>query len=176
MNFEYEGHYCIFDEGFETTYEFPTINKSYLNLKVGDTSKELYAGVGRLGSYVVEYPEGYDYNTYYKFDWKVEDESIVKINEKSDTEITATALKAGKTNIICTISTADGAEKIDKTIKVTVTAENPVVDPKKEDPIVEPKTDPDDTVAKKILPNTGKEILIISSIFVLIILAKYLIK
>ncbi len=166
MDFEFERTYFIYTDGFETTYEFPIINKSYLNLKVGDTSEKLYAGISQLGSYAVEYPEGYDYNTYYKYEWKAEDNSIVKINKLSDNEITATALKSGTTNIICSISTADGKETINKTIKVKV---NDNSTPKKEDDTnISGK---DNTIANKILPATGKGIIIFVVIFLLIIMA-----
>ena len=103
----------------------PVINTTALDLNMNETNS-LYVYITQLGSFAISYPEGYNEDNYYKYEWSVEDENIVKIKEAStikraDSEVEVIPAKEGKTTITCNISTVDGKESIKKIVIVNVT-------------------------------------------------------
>lgn len=161
------------DDKFEITYQWAVINKSVLTMKPNDI-QEVSADVISLGTYAVEYPEGYDNSNYYIYEWSSANEDIAKVESGEDNKnVKITAITTGNTEVYCTIKTADGSETIKKTIKVTVTGDSESKDDENSDSRSEEDSEnkKDDTVSPNKLANTGEKFTFIVAILFFIIVA-----
>ncbi len=106
-----------------TTGDYLFVSKDEFNIKKNYFGNEISADVSPIGDYAVIYPEGYYYGNYYKYEWKAEDENIIKIikDRKYEPTVEFDAKNVGTTNIVLTVTTADDKETVTKNIVVNVT-------------------------------------------------------
>ena len=116
-SYNYEEKKFIISDRFSNG-DIPVISDSVVNLE--KNSVEVYTIMTRGGSYDVQYPDGYNKDTYYKYEWSIEDDNIAKIEKVSDTQVKIIPVANGTTKLKCIIKTADGKETITKVTNITV--------------------------------------------------------
>ncbi len=100
--------------------DFVLVDNSIVNLKKNEETKKVKAHVTPFTTDFVIYPDGYDKSTYYSYDWKSSDESIVKIQgENNKDEVILKSVAPGEAEIYCTITSLE-KQSIIKTVKVAV--------------------------------------------------------
>ncbi len=106
-----------------STGDYLTVDNDVFNIKTNYLANKISTNIAPIGTYAVDYPKGYYNGNYYKYEWNVEDETIVTINEYTKYEpiVQFDAKNVGTTNIILTVTTADGKETVTKSILVNVT-------------------------------------------------------
>ena len=116
-SYNYEEKKFIISDRFSNG-DIPVISDSVVNLEKNPV--EVYTIMTRGGSYDVQYPDGYNKDTYYKYEWSIEDDKIAKIEKVSDTQVKLIPAANGTTKLKCIIKTADGKETITKVTNITV--------------------------------------------------------
>lgn len=92
-----------------------------LDMQNKSNTKDVSVYFSTLTTDIPVYPDGYNENNYFICNWKSLNESIVKISGASNTKTAKLeAVSAGKTEVQCTIKTADEKEPIIKTVTVYV--------------------------------------------------------
>ena len=158
-SYSYEEEKFIISDRFSNG-DIPVISNSVVKLE--RNSVEIYTIMTRGGTYAVEYPDGYNENNYFKYEWSIEDDKIAKIEKVSDTKVKISPVANGTTKLKCIIKTADGKETITKVINIIV-SDNSII---KNDNIQNnsqstektPKTSTlsiQDTTSPKELPKAG---------------------
>ena len=116
-SYSYEEEKFIISDRFSNG-DIPVISNSVVKLE--RNSVEIYTIMTRGGTYAVEYPDGYNENNYFKYEWSIDDDKIAKIENVSDTKVKISPVANGSTKLKCIIKTADGKETITKVINITV--------------------------------------------------------
>ena len=172
------------EDKFESTYQWATISNTILKMKQNET-KKIVANVVSIGTYAVEYPDGYNASNYYKYEWFSLNENIAKIEkDENENTVKVTAVSPGNTEVYCTIKTADGKETIKKTVKVNVTGDSEEKEQEQdkeqekkeeqeenEEKSKESDDKKDNTVSTNILAKTGEKVILPISIVLLIIMS-----
>lgn len=169
--YNYEEKRYIVSDKFSNG-DIPLISNSIINLNSNNKTSSVYTEITRSGSYGVEYPDGYNIDNYYEYDWSIEDSKIAKIEKESDTKIKITALSNGNTKINLIIKTADEKENITKTINVSVSGfnnDNKTNEENNNDNKKENKNE-DKTTSPEKIPNAGSPFGIKSAILVLLLI------
>lgn len=119
--YKFSKEYRIYDPKKEFSVgEFPVMSTLKINNPVNSNGINLYVTMNKNGDYEVKYPAGFTKDTYYKYQWGIDDMKIAKYEKISDTEIKIIPVAKGITKVRCIVSTNDGKEVIEKVIEVTV--------------------------------------------------------
>lgn len=107
---------------FSLNYKVPVLlNFSTIYYNIDDTEK-IEINFGPLTTELVTYPDGYSEENYYKYEWKVLDDSIVNIiDDSSKSSVIIKGISEGTTQVECIVSTINESDTpIKKVVSVNV--------------------------------------------------------